>query len=52
MNFQRGSAWTAIGLSLTLALSELPSVANAQQKPAVSAAVRDGRYLVYVNGIT
>jgi len=39
-------------MSLTLVLAELPHLANAQQTPAASAAVRDGRYFVYVNGIT
>ena len=39
-------------LVLSLVLAGAPHLANAQQTPAASAAVRDGRYFVYVNGIT
>lgn len=52
MQLQQRLVWTAAGLAMTLVLTGSWSSSEAQNNRAKSSAAQDGRYWVYVKGIT
>ena len=52
MRLQQRLVWTTVTLALTLVLAGSRSTSEAQKNLAKSSVAQDGRYYVYVKGIT